>query len=128
MQYIYLNKLKPTTKLSNHKGWVSGKVNVMSEIKDKRTHFISQKALDERKKLLRLIKGEERAINECEKWIGFFERRLRMVKSHPRYQSEDGTISMRQQRSIKKAEENIQHWTSAANMHKKFKKYHMSFL
>ena len=100
----------------------------MSEIKDKRTHFISQKALDERKKLLRLIKGEERAINECEKWIGFFERRLRMVKSHPRYQSENGTISMRQQRSIKKAEENIQHWTSAANMHKKFKKYHMSFL
>jgi len=100
----------------------------MSEIKDKRTHFISQKALDERKKLLGFIKREERNINECEKWIGFFERRLRMVKSHPRYQSEDGTISMRQQRSIKKAEENIQHWTSAANMHKKFKKYHMSFL
>ena len=100
----------------------------MSEIKDKRTHFISQKALDERKKLLRLIKGEERAINECEKWIGFFERRIRTVKSHPWYQSEDGTISMRQHRSIKKAEENIQHWTSAANMHKKFKKYHMSFL
>ncbi len=100
----------------------------MSEIKDKRTHFISQKALDERKKLLRLIKREERNINECEKNIGYFERRIRMVKSHPRYQSEDGTISMRQQRSIKKAEENIQYWTSAANMHKKFKKYHMSFL
>ena len=100
----------------------------MSEIKDKRTHFISQKALDERKKLLGFIKREERNINECEKWIGFFERRLRMVKSHPRYQSEDGTISMRQQRSIKKAEEAFQYWTSSVNMHKKFKKYYMSFL
>ena len=98
------------------------------KIDKKRTHFISQEALDERKELLGLIKGQERGINECEKNIGYFERRIRTVKSHPWYQSEDGTISMRQQRSIKKAEENIQHWTSAANMHKKFKKYHMSFL
>ena len=100
----------------------------MNEIKEKRTHFISQEALDERKELLGLIKGQEFHLNECEKNIGYFERRIRTVKSHWRYQSEDGTISMRQQRSIKKAEENIQYWTSAANMHKKFKKYHMSFL
>ena len=89
---------------------------------------MSQEALDERKELLGLIKGQERFINECEKNIGYFERRIRTVKSHWRYQSEDGTISMRQQRSIKKAEENVQYWTSSVNMHKKFKKYHMSFL
>ena len=43
----------------------------MSEIKEKRTHFISQEALDERKELLGLIKGQERDINECEKNIGY---------------------------------------------------------
>ena len=64
---------------------------------------MSQEALDERKELLGLIKGQERGINECEKNIGYFERRIRKVKSHPWYQSEDGTTSMRQQRSIKKA-------------------------
>ena len=100
----------------------------MNEIKEKRTHFISQEALDERKELLGLIKGQERDINECEKNIGYFERRIRTVKSHWRYQSEDGTISMRQQRSIKKAEAEIQYWTSLANTHKKFKEYYMSFL
>ena len=100
----------------------------MSEIKNKRTHFISQKALDERKKLLRFIKGEQRAINECEKWISFSECRIRSIKSHPRYQSEDGTISIRQKRSLKKAEENIQYWTSSADMHKKFIAYYMSLL
>ena len=89
---------------------------------------MSQEALDERKELLGLIKGQERDINECEKNIGYFERRIRTVKSHWRYQSEDGTISMRQQRSIKKAEAEIQYWTSLANTHKKFKKYYMSLL
>ena len=89
---------------------------------------VSQEALDERKELLGLIKGQERNINECEKNIGYFERRIRTVKSHPWYQSEDGTTSMRQQRSIKKAEAEIQYWTSLANMHKKFKEYYMSFL
>jgi len=111
-----------------HKGWVSGKVNVMSEIKDTRTHFISQNALDERKKLLGFIKREERNINECKKWISFFERRIRTIKSHPRYQPEDGTISIRQKRSLKKAEENIQYWTSSADMHKKIIAYYMSLL
>ncbi len=56
---------------------------------------VSQEALDERKELLGLIKRQERDINECEKNIGYFERRIRTVKSHPWYQSEDGTISMR---------------------------------
>ena len=37
------------------------------KIDKKRTHFISQEALDERKELLGLIKGKERDINECEK-------------------------------------------------------------
>ena len=44
---------------------------------------MSQEALDERKELLGLIKGQERFINECEKNIGYFERRITMVKSHP---------------------------------------------
>ena len=98
------------------------------KIDKKRTHFISQEALDERKELLGLIKGQERFINECEKNIGYFERRITTVKSHPWFQSENGTISMRQQRSIKKAEAEIQYWTSLANTHKKFKEYYMSFL
>ena len=34
---------------------------------------MSQEALDERKELLGLIKGQERDINECEKNIGYFE-------------------------------------------------------
>ena len=107
---------------------VHGKVNVMSEIKDKRTHSMSQNALDERKKLLRFIKGEQRAINECENNIGIFESRIRTIKSHPWYRSEDGTISIRQKRSLKKAEENIQYWTTSANMHKKLKAYYKSLL
>ena len=37
---------------------------------------MSQEALDERKELLGLIKGQERFINECEKNIGYFERRI----------------------------------------------------
>ena len=77
----------------------------MSEIKDERKRFISQNALDERKKILRFIKGEQRAINECENNIGIFERRIHTIKNHPRYQSEDGTISIRQKRSLKIAEE-----------------------
>ena len=89
---------------------------------------MSQEALDERKELLGLIKGQERFINECEKNIGYFERRIHTVKNHWRYQTENGTISMRQQRSIKKAEAEIQHWTSVANAHKTFKEYYMSFL
>ncbi len=98
------------------------------KIDKKRTHFISQEALDKRKELLGLIKGQERHLNECEKNIGYFERRILTVKSHPWFQSEDGTISMRQQRSIKKAEAEIQYWTSLANTSKKFKEYYMSFL
>ena len=89
---------------------------------------MSQEALDERKELLGLIKGQERFINECEKNIGYFERRITTVKSHPWFQSEDGTISLRQRRSLKKAEAEIQYWTSLENMHKKFKEYYMSFL
>jgi len=73
---------------------------------------VSQEALDERKELLGLIKGQARFINECEKNIGYFERRIRTVKSHWRYQSEDGTISMRQKRSIKKANLLIANWTN----------------
>ena len=100
----------------------------MSEIKDTRTHFISQNALDERKKILRFIRGEQRAINECENNIGIFESRIHTIKNHPWYQSEDGTISIRQKRSLKKAEENIHHWTTSANMHKKLKAYYKSLL
>ena len=84
--------------------------------------------MDERKKLHRFIKGEQRAINECENNIGIFERRIRAIKSHPRYQSKDGTISIRQKRSLKIAEENIQYWTTSADMHKKLKAYYKSLL
>ena len=36
-----------------------------------RKQVVSQEALDERKELLGLIKGQERDINECEKNIGY---------------------------------------------------------
>ena len=55
--------------------------------------------------------------------VEFVRSRAIGVTSH-----EDGTISMRQKRSIKKAEAEIQYWTSLANTHKKFKKYYMSCL
>ena len=41
------------------------------KIDKKRTHFISQEALDKRKELLGLIKGQEFHLNECEKNIGY---------------------------------------------------------
>ena len=79
----------------------------MSEIKEIRTHVVSQETFDEWeeewKDVNKSLENIKRGINECIEGVIYLDSVIHMLK-----QSEDGIVSMRNYLIIKKCESTIQ--------------------